>query len=87
MFDWFLDWLIEVAISVVELFPLADVAELTDAIAPAGRFISWIAQLDEFIPISESMAMLGMLLSIVVALYVVMTARRVFSLIWPGAGS
>lgn len=87
MFDFIVDWLMELALSIVEMFPVADVDGIAAAFEPLGRAISWVSQLNEFLPIVEALALFGVVISVVVALYVVMFARRLFSLVWPGAGS
>ena len=87
MFAFIVNWFLELAITVIEMFPEADVAGISAVFEPAGRVVSWLAQLDAYLPVSEALLMIGMLLSVVTALYTVMFARRLLSLVWPGAGS
>lgn len=84
-------WLFEAMFSIVgwliQQFPLIDWTPITDRLAGVGRVVGWIMQLNSFFPMVELIAAGTVLMTVWTVMYGVMTVRRIFSLIWPGAGS
>lgn len=87
MWDSFVAWVISLAGGILELFPVVDMSEPESAFAQVGRLVAWIAKLNQAFPVVEGLTILGIVLGVVSVLYMVMLVRRVFSLLWPGAGS
>ena len=87
MLQSFIAWLLRVVQSIVEMFPVADTSGLREFFAPAGRLIAWVQALNGAFPIAEVGVAVGLILGVYGAMYTVLTVRRLFSLIWPGAGS
>lgn len=85
--NWILIPLMHFAQWVIALFPTADLDTVTAALGPLGQMVGYIALLNETFPITEGLAFVGIVIVIYTALYGVMLVRRIFSLIWPGAGS
>lgn len=87
MLLWILRPLLALANWLIGLFPSADVAGVTSKFEGVGRVYSWICQLDQAFPIKSLIVAIGVVLTVWGGMYAVMVIRRVFSLVWPGAGS
>lgn len=87
MINDFIAFLVGVAENIIRMLPVADTTALVEFAAPAGRLIGWVLRLNEALPVVEMLTAVTLILSVYGALYVVMVVRRVFSLVWPGAGS
>lgn len=87
---WILTALIKLATWLIGLLPSFSASQLSSwssYFTSAGRIFGWLNALDPYLPIHEALIVFGFQLVIYSALYGVMGIRRVFSLIWPGAGS
>lgn len=84
---WCLKPFIMAAQWIVNLLPKVDYSGIAEHVGPVSRLLASAAQLNEAFPVTEGLIGLGLLLVVVVALYSVMLIRRIFSLLWPGAGS
>lgn len=87
IFYWILEQLLGAAHFIVRLFPVADLSDSWAVLRSGQELIRTVGALNEYFPIAEALAGIGLCLSTLAALYVVMVIRRTFSLVWPGAGS
>lgn len=87
IWKWAFQVFSNIASWIVSLLPDADLESLVAHMDGAARVFAWIDKLNDAFPVDHLLLAGGLLLSVYAALYAVMIIRRVFSLIWPGAGS
>ncbi len=87
-------WLVEIAravgsavLGIVRLFPVADLSPLNAAAAATVEAFKFGRTLNAHIPFVEGLAMIGLYLSVYVALHGANLLRRVVSLLTGGGGA
>ena len=78
---------VDLATWLVSLLPEVDASAFAEWVSPAQRLVCWLSLLDEAAPVTEVMVVFGAVGVIYGMMYGVMMIRRLFSLVWPGAGS
>lgn len=87
IFYWILEKVLGIAGFIIRLFPVADLTDSWAILRSGQEFIRTVGLLNDYVPIVEVLAGIGLCLSTLGILYGVMVVRRTFSLVWPGAGS
>lgn len=70
----------------LHLLPLANMGQVSTAISSAGYAVGVMRALNEYVPVSEAITAATIYIGVYVAIHGFNAIRRVWSLIWPGAG-